>query len=63
MLSVQLREGYTIRETSLTKGGSQLEVKLVLLWKHNMHIEYLAVACWPLAGTKSLCGGDDGWKL
>lgn len=29
-------------------GGSQLEVKLVLLWKHNMRIEYLAVASWPL---------------
>ncbi|KAG7272533.1 hypothetical protein CRUP_006822 [Coryphaenoides rupestris] len=25
-----------------------LEVKLVLLWKHNMSIEYLAVAAWPL---------------
>lgn len=32
----------------LAKGGSQLEVKLVLLWKHNMHIEYLAAASWPL---------------
>ncbi|EFB30285.1 hypothetical protein PANDA_015126, partial [Ailuropoda melanoleuca] len=29
-------------------GGSQLEVKLVLLWKHNMRIEYVAVAPWPL---------------
>lgn len=28
--------------------GSQLEVKLVLLWKHNMRIEYVAVAPWPL---------------
>lgn len=23
-------------------------MKLVLLWKHNMHIEYLAAASWPL---------------
>lgn len=30
------------------EGGSQLEVKLVLLWKHNMRIEYVAVAPWPL---------------
>ncbi|XP_044217594.1 KICSTOR complex protein SZT2 isoform X5 [Thunnus albacares] len=48
VVSVRLREGYTIREISLTKGGTQLEVKLVLLWKHNMHIEYLAAASWPL---------------
>ncbi|CAL8307241.1 unnamed protein product [Lota lota] len=48
VVSVRLREGYTIREINLTKGGSQLEVKLVLLWKHNMSIEYLAAAAWPL---------------
>ncbi|XP_013863525.1 protein SZT2 [Austrofundulus limnaeus] len=48
VVSVRLREGYTIRDISLTKGGTQLEVKLVLLWKHNMHIEYLAAASWPL---------------
>ncbi|KAM7388831.1 hypothetical protein PAMP_024978 [Pampus punctatissimus] len=52
VVSVRLREGYTIREISLTKGGTQLEVKLVLLWKHNMHIEYLAAASWPLDLTK-----------
>ncbi|XP_076579484.1 SZT2 subunit of KICSTOR complex isoform X5 [Chaetodon auriga] len=52
VVSVRLREGYTIREISLTKGGTQLEVKLVLLWKHNMHIEYLAAASWPLDPTK-----------
>lgn len=34
------------------EGGAQLEVKLVLLWKHNMHIEYLAAASWPLDPTK-----------
>ncbi|XP_069574569.1 KICSTOR complex protein SZT2 [Brachyistius frenatus] len=52
VVSVRLREGYTIREISLTKGGTQLEVKLVLLWKHNMHIEYLAAASWPLDPSK-----------
>ncbi|XP_019134530.2 KICSTOR complex protein SZT2 isoform X3 [Larimichthys crocea] len=52
VVSVRLREGYTIREISLTKGGTQLEVKLVLLWKHNMHIEYLAAASWPLDPAK-----------
>ncbi|XP_029285400.1 KICSTOR complex protein SZT2 [Cottoperca gobio] len=52
VVSVRLREGYTIREISLSKGGTQLEVKLVLLWKHNMHIEYLAAASWPLDPAK-----------
>ncbi|KAM9478046.1 KICSTOR complex protein SZT2-like isoform 5-T5 [Salvelinus alpinus] len=52
VVSVRLREGYTIREINLTKGGTQLEVKLVLLWKHNMQIEYLAVAQWPLDPVK-----------
>ncbi|KAG7326342.1 hypothetical protein KOW79_009743 [Hemibagrus wyckioides] len=48
VLSVRLREGYTIRDISFTKGGTHLEVKLVLLWKHNMRIEYVAAASWPL---------------
>ncbi|XP_009956679.1 PREDICTED: protein SZT2, partial [Leptosomus discolor] len=52
IVSVRLREGYSIREVSITKGGSQLEVKLVLLWKHNMRIEYLAVTPWPLDPSK-----------
>ncbi|XP_039512384.1 KICSTOR complex protein SZT2 isoform X12 [Pimephales promelas] len=52
VLSIRLREGYTIREINITKGGSQLELKLVLLWKHNMRIEYLAVASWPLDPLK-----------
>ncbi|XP_074859546.1 KICSTOR complex protein SZT2 isoform X5 [Carettochelys insculpta] len=52
IISVRLREGYSIREVNITKGCSQLEVKLVLLWKHNMRIEYLAVAAWPLEPSK-----------
>ncbi|KAM6963146.1 KICSTOR complex protein SZT2 [Aplochiton taeniatus] len=52
VVSVRLREGYTIREINLTKGGTQLEVKLVLLWKHNMRIEYVVMASWPLEPAK-----------
>ncbi|XP_044298732.1 KICSTOR complex protein SZT2 isoform X1 [Varanus komodoensis] len=52
IVSVRLREGYSIREVNVTKGNTQLEVKLVLLWKHNMRIEYLAVAPWPLDPLK-----------
>ncbi|KAG8431965.1 hypothetical protein GDO86_018743 [Hymenochirus boettgeri] len=49
-VSVRLREGYSIREIRIAKG--LLEVKLVLLWKHNMRIEYLAAAPWPLDVSK-----------
>ncbi|XP_068095547.1 KICSTOR complex protein SZT2 isoform X3 [Hyperolius riggenbachi] len=49
VVSVRLREGYNIREIRITKGV--LEVKLVLLWKHNMRVEYLAMAQWPLDPT------------
>ncbi|XP_058890998.1 KICSTOR complex protein SZT2 isoform X7 [Acipenser ruthenus] len=52
VVSVRLREGYSVREINLTKGGTQLEVKLVLIWKHNMRIEYLVVAPWPLDPVK-----------
>ncbi|XP_069837393.1 KICSTOR complex protein SZT2 isoform X6 [Dendropsophus ebraccatus] len=50
VVSVRLREGYSIREIRITKGS--LEVKLVLLWKHNMRVEYLAISPWPLDLTK-----------
>ncbi|XP_073499754.1 KICSTOR complex protein SZT2 isoform X2 [Phyllobates terribilis] len=52
VVSVRLREGYSIREIRITKG--MLEVKLALLWKHNMRIEYLAVAPWPLDFVKRI---------
>ncbi|KAM4642202.1 KICSTOR complex protein SZT2 [Discoglossus pictus] len=50
VVSVRLREGYSVREIRISKG--LLEVKLVLLWKHNMRVEYLAVAPWPLDASK-----------
>ncbi|XP_071984543.1 KICSTOR complex protein SZT2 isoform X3 [Engystomops pustulosus] len=50
VVSVRLREGYSVREIRITKG--LLEVKLILLWKHNMRVEYLAASPWPLDLTK-----------
>ncbi|KAM8930112.1 KICSTOR complex protein SZT2 [Pelodytes ibericus] len=46
VVSVRLREGYGIREIRIIKGV--LEVKLILLWKHGMRVEYLAMTAWPL---------------
>ncbi|XP_078515442.1 KICSTOR complex protein SZT2 isoform X2 [Lissotriton helveticus] len=52
VVSVRLREGYCIRDISISKGSAFLDVKLVLLWKHNMRIEYVAAAPWPLDSSK-----------
>lgn len=48
VLSVRLREGYSIQDVSITKGGKQLQVKLTIPWKHNVQIEYLALSAWPI---------------
>ncbi|KAL3869893.1 hypothetical protein ACJMK2_042520, partial [Sinanodonta woodiana] len=48
ILSTRLREGYTIKDVSITKGETQLEVRLVLPWREYARFEYLASAPWPL---------------
>lgn len=52
VLSLRLREGYTIREVNLIKGESQIEVHLVLPWREYARIEYIASASWPLSPNK-----------
>ncbi|XP_014668477.1 PREDICTED: protein SZT2-like [Priapulus caudatus] len=52
VLSVRLREGYTIKKVAITKGDTQLEVQLVLPWKHRVNIEYRIEAVWPLDSSK-----------
>ncbi|XP_052774284.1 KICSTOR complex protein SZT2-like isoform X2 [Mya arenaria] len=47
VMSVRLREGYTIRDIALTKGETQLEVRLVLPWREYARFEYLIRATWP----------------
>lgn len=48
VLSVRLREGYTIKEVRFHKGMTEIEVKLVLPWRDYGKIEYIATACWPM---------------
>ena len=48
VLSVRLREGYTIKDVHITKNETQIEVKLALPWKYNGRIEYKATSLWPL---------------
>ncbi|XP_013407252.1 KICSTOR complex protein SZT2 isoform X2 [Lingula anatina] len=48
VISVRLREGFTIKNVAITRGESQIEVHLVLPWRDNVRIEYLAIASWPI---------------
>ncbi|XP_071484492.1 KICSTOR complex protein SZT2-like [Diadema antillarum] len=48
VLSIRLREGYTIKDALLTNNGNDIEVRLALPWKYNARIEYIATAPWPL---------------
>ncbi|GAB1605816.1 Hypothetical predicted protein [Argonauta hians] len=52
VLSLRLREGYTIKEVNLIKGETQIEVRLLLPWREYARIEYIATAAWPLAPNK-----------
>ncbi|KAI0211904.1 KICSTOR complex protein SZT2 [Lamellibrachia satsuma] len=52
LISCRLREGYTIQDVHLTKGDSQIEVNMVLLWRDQITILYLAVSTWPLSAAK-----------
>ncbi|CAI9736159.1 Hypothetical predicted protein [Octopus vulgaris] len=52
VLSLRLREGYTIKEVNLIKGESQIEVRLLLPWREYARIEYIATASWPLSPNK-----------
>ncbi|XP_021342251.1 protein SZT2-like isoform X1 [Mizuhopecten yessoensis] len=56
VLSVRLREGYTIKDVYLTKGGSQIEVRLILPYKDYVKIEYTATALWPMETAKRQTG-------
>ncbi|KAL8610619.1 hypothetical protein ACOMHN_006338 [Nucella lapillus] len=52
VLSVRLREGYTIREVHFLKGGIEIEVKLMLPWRDSGKVEYCATAAWPIEKNK-----------
>ncbi|XP_064625448.1 KICSTOR complex protein SZT2-like [Lineus longissimus] len=49
LMSVRLREGYTIKDVNVGKGETQLEVKMVLPWSHDVKIEYIARSSWPIS--------------
>ncbi|XP_048580524.1 KICSTOR complex protein SZT2 isoform X3 [Nematostella vectensis] len=51
VLSVRLREGYSLQDVSFTKGGKQIEVRLTLPWKQQVQMEYVAIAAWPISST------------
>lgn len=46
VLSCRLREGYTIKSVNIFPTTSQIQVTLILPWKHNVNIEYVLRAPW-----------------
>ncbi|CAF0736616.1 unnamed protein product [Adineta ricciae] len=50
VLSLRLREGYTVRHVQIKK--DEIEVHLILPWRYDIQIYYTARSVWPL--TKSI---------
>ncbi|ESO95892.1 hypothetical protein LOTGIDRAFT_144381, partial [Lottia gigantea] len=48
VISLRLREGYTIKEVKIINGGNTIEVKMVFPWRQYVRIEYVARSVWPL---------------
>lgn len=40
VLTYRLREGFTIKRVNFKPGGNNIEMLLVLPWRHNVNIEY-----------------------
>ncbi|XP_071952903.1 KICSTOR complex protein SZT2-like isoform X2 [Antedon mediterranea] len=54
VMSLRLREGFTIKDVTFSKNEKQIEVRLALPWRHNDRIEYTAKSAWPLDSTHPL---------
>jgi hypothetical protein len=52
LLSVRLREGYTVNSVRISEEHKMMEVKLTLPWKINSFIHYTIQAHWPLTEIK-----------
>ena len=48
VLSVRLREGYTVNSVKICEDSKIMEVKLTLPWKINSFIHYTMQAAWPI---------------
>ncbi|KAI1306514.1 KICSTOR complex protein SZT2 [Halotydeus destructor] len=59
VLSCRLREGYTIKSVNISEANSQIQVTLVLPWKHNVNIEYQLTSQWAPAKHKVPWGDDE----
>ncbi|CAF3845624.1 unnamed protein product, partial [Adineta steineri] len=46
VLSLRLREGYTVKRVQIHK--DEIEVHLVLPWRYDIQIKYIARSVWPL---------------
>ena len=56
VLSVRLREGYTVNSVKINEESNLMEVKLTLPWKINSFIHYTIQAYWPIhVGCSHFC--------
>ncbi|BFY99733.1 hypothetical protein BsWGS_02773 [Bradybaena similaris] len=54
VLSMRLREGYTIKSVSFKNDNTEIVVKLHFPWRDYGKIEYTASAAWPLESAKAV---------
>ena len=47
LLSIRLREGFTIKSVTFSKSGSMIDLVLVMPWKPEINLEYRICAVWP----------------
>ncbi|GAV02768.1 hypothetical protein RvY_13293-2 [Ramazzottius varieornatus] len=47
LLSIRLREGFTVKSVNFSKNGSVVDLVLVMPWKPEINLEYRICAVWP----------------
>ncbi|OQV19058.1 Protein SZT2 [Hypsibius exemplaris] len=47
LLSIRLREGFTIKSVAFSKGNSHIDMVLTMPWKPEISLEYRIGAAWP----------------
>ncbi len=55
LLSVRLREGYTVNSVRIQDDSQLVEIKLTLPWKINSFIHYTIQSSWPLTKDSQRC--------
>ncbi len=62
LLSIRLREGYTVNSVLVDEDKAKMEVRLTLPWKINSFVHYSIQADWPLQDGDGLHGEKPACK-